>query len=176
MKVYKTDKIYLILLSLILIASLLLAYSYLLSEKNNIKSIILSILLLTIVIILCTLIFRKIEVEEATITVRSIIRKKKYNIRDFDNAHIMYLQGRIVVLFSGNRNILLISSLYENFLVLISSINQFMIKDETEENELEKLNKGLLNRKKVTLMLFLIMLVVILVSLSLYNMGKTFVW
>ena len=51
-----------------------------------------------------------------------------------------------------------------------------MIKDETEENDLEKLNKGLLNRKKVTLMLFLIMLVVILVSLSLYNMGKTFVW
>jgi len=176
LKVYKTDKIYLILLSLILIASLLLVYSYLLSEKNNIKSIILSILLLTIVIILCTLIFRKIEVEEATITVRSIIRKKKYNIRDFDNAHIMYLQGRIVVLFSGNRNILLISSLYENFLVLISSINQFMIKDETEENELEKLNKGLLNRKKVTLMLFLIMLVVILVFLSLYTMGKTFVW
>ena len=114
--------------------------------------------------------------EEATITVRSIIRKKKYNIRNFDSAHIMYLQGRIVVLFSDNRNILLISSLYENFLDLVSSVSQFIVKDKNEEKELEKLNKGLLNRKKVTLTLFLIMLVVILVTLSLHNMGKTFVW
>ncbi|MBC7197541.1 MAG: hypothetical protein H5U39_09825, partial [Deferribacterales bacterium] len=72
MKIYKIDKIYIILLISLLVLSIFFGYSHTLIGGNNVKYFIIAFLILFILFNLVNLLAKKVEVTDEFISIKSL--------------------------------------------------------------------------------------------------------
>lgn len=167
MKIYKIEKVYVSLLVILLAASFIFAFSHALIGGNNIKFIIIGFLILFIIFNIVNLLGKKVEIDENSITIKSLTGKRKLEFDKIEDITPLKLKGRYIFIISDNEKYGFLSSMFEKFDEILD-----ILKKNAQNSNNEKISgitiKDINSRKKIFIA-FLISATIFLIAASVLN-------
>lgn len=168
MKIYKIDKIYIILLFLLLIVSVVFLISHMQIKSYNIKFALIGFLILFILFNIVNLLCKKVILDNNGIEIISLIGSRKLNFLDIQDITPLKLKGRYIFILSDNEKYGFLSSMFENFNEILNTLKNNVQGKEVKSKLNSFSEKDYLSKKRIFVS-FLIVANIFLLSASIYN-------
>ncbi len=168
MKSYTIEKIYKVLVFMLLLSSIFFGISHYFVSSNGIKLILLAFLPIFIFIILINIVSKKIYVEGTNLYYSGVFGKKAIDINDLQDTSVIKMKGRILCILSDTKNYIFLTSMFENFEEIIKMIIQ-NAPDNSIKN-LKNIDFQEVSKKSKFMKIFLISANLFLIVFGIYNL------